>query len=464
MLSSKTKHYLHCLLFLSVIIFFEIFTGGIRSFSSGVFIPPSELNPWIQYGVLGTTILYILRFLTFLPLPQVLFNCVGLTLYNAFPEKVVLKGSPLLAPFICIRIVTRGDFPQLVKNNVSRNMNKCLDAGLENFLIEVVTDKSIGLDHHRRIREVVVPPDYRTKSGALFKARALQYCLEDKVNIFSDTDWIVHLDEETLLTENSVRGILNFVMDGKHHFGQGLITYANEEVVNWITTLADSFRVTDDMGKLKLQFLMFHKPLFSWKGSYVVTQLAAEKDVSFDNGIDGSIAEDCFFAMRAFSKGYSFNYIEGEMWEKSPFTFWDFIQQRKRWIQGIVLVVHSKAIPIRYKILLGLSCYSWLTLPLSVSNLVIAGKFPIPCPPFIDFVCAFIGAVNIYMFIFGVIKSFTVYRFGLLRLTLCIIGAIVVIPFNLVIETIAVLWGIFGKKHKFYVVNKTNGPAVTVTV
>ncbi|XP_057671826.1 beta-1,4-mannosyltransferase egh [Diorhabda carinulata] len=464
MLSSKTKHYLHCLLFSSVIIFFEIFTGGIRSFSSGVFIPPSELNPWIQYGVLGTTILYILRFLTFLPLPQVLFNCVGLTLYNAFPEKVVLKGSPLLAPFICIRIVTRGDFPQLVKNNVSRNMNKCLDAGLENFLIEVVTDKSIGLDHHRRIREIVVPPDYRTKSGALFKARALQYCLEDEVNIFSDTDWIVHLDEETLLTENSVRGILNFVMDGKHHFGQGLITYANEEVVNWITTLADSFRVTDDMGKLKLQFLMFHKPLFSWKGSYVVTQLAAEKDVSFDNGIDGSIAEDCFFAMRAFSKGYSFNYIEGEMWEKSPFTFWDFIQQRKRWIQGIVLVVHSKAIPIRYKILLGLSCYSWLTLPLSVSNLVIAGKFPIPCPPFIDFVCAFIGAVNIYMFIFGVIKSFTVYRFGLLRLTLCIIGAIVVIPFNLVIETIAVLWGIFGKKHKFYVVNKTNGPAVTITV
>jgi egghead protein (zeste-white 4 protein) len=120
----------------------------------------------------------------------------------------------------------------------------------------------------------VVPPDYRTKSGALFKARALQYCLEDKVNLLSPNDWIVHLDEETLLTENSVRGILNFVGDGKHQFGQGLITYANEEVVNWITTLADSFRVTDDMGKLKLQFRMFHKPLFSWKGSFVVTQVS----------------------------------------------------------------------------------------------------------------------------------------------------------------------------------------------
>lgn len=86
----------------------------------------------------------------------------------------------------------------------------------------------------------------------------------------------MHLDEETLLTENSIRGILNFVMDGKHHIGQGLITYANEEVVNWFTTLADSFRVADDMGKLRFQFYMFHKPLFSFKGSFVVTQVGTK--------------------------------------------------------------------------------------------------------------------------------------------------------------------------------------------
>lgn len=53
--------------------------------------------------------------------------------------------------------------------------------------------------------------------------------------------------------------------------------YANENVVNWLTTLADSFRVSDDMGKLRLQFKLFHKPLFSWKGSYVVTQVNSIK-------------------------------------------------------------------------------------------------------------------------------------------------------------------------------------------
>ncbi|RZF38815.1 hypothetical protein LSTR_LSTR000518 [Laodelphax striatellus] len=458
MLSSRAKHCLHCLLLFGVIVVFELFTGGVRLQED----KSLDFDPWERYGYLGASLLYFLRLLTFLPLPQVLLNFAGLTLYNAFPDKVILKGSPLLAPFICIRIVTRGDFPQLVKANVERNMAKCTEAGLENFLLEVVTDKRVGLPVHRRIREVVVPTTYKTKSGALFKARALQYCLEDDVNMLADTDWIVHLDEETLLTENSVRGILNFVLDGKHHFGQGLITYANEEVVNWVTTLADSFRVADDMGKLRLQFSMFHKPLLSWKGSYVVTQVGAERQVSFDNGLDGSVAEDCYFAMRAYSLGYTFNFVEGEMWEKSPFSLWDFVQQRKRWLQGILLVVHSRGIPLSYKLLLAISCYSWVTMPLSTSNVVLAALCPIPCPPLMDFLCAFIGAVNIYMYVFGVVKSFSLYRFGIFRFVLCIAGALCTIPVNVLIENVAVIWGLFGNKHKFYIVNKDLRPLVTV--
>jgi beta-1,4-mannosyltransferase len=116
--------------------------------------------------------------------------------------------------------------------------------------------------------------------------------------------------------------------------------------------------------------------------------------------------------MKAYKEGYSFNFIEGEMWEKSPFTLWDFIQQRKRWIQGILLVVHSKEIPVFNKIFLAISCYSWVTLPFSTSNVLLAGLCPIPCPHILDLICGFIGAVNIYMYIFGVLKSFPIYRFG----------------------------------------------------
>src|SRR5271154_4545748 len=105
MVSSRTKHLLHCTLFLSIVIIFEVFTGGIVFGQR-----PEEFNPWVSYGILSSLALYTLRLLTFLALPQVIFNALGLVLFNAFPEKVVLKGSPLLAPFICIRVVTRGDF------------------------------------------------------------------------------------------------------------------------------------------------------------------------------------------------------------------------------------------------------------------------------------------------------------------------------------------------------------------
>lgn len=268
-LHTTTKHLLHCALLFTFVTASEVFMGGIRFGPD----PYADLDPWAQYGNVPTVLLYVLRLLTLLTLPQVLFNFFGLICYNAFPDKVVLKGSPILAPFLCIRVVTRGDFPDLVKANVLRNMNTCVDAGLENFLVEVVTDTAINLAQHRRVREIVVPKEYKTKTGALFKSRALQYCLEDSVNVLNNTNWVVHLDEETVMTDNCVRGIINFVLDGKHPFGQGLITYANENVVNWLTTLADSFRVSDDMGKLRMQFKMFHKPLFSWKGSYVVTQV-----------------------------------------------------------------------------------------------------------------------------------------------------------------------------------------------
>uniref|UniRef100_A0AAG5D1M4 Glycosyltransferase 2-like domain-containing protein n=1 Tax=Anopheles atroparvus TaxID=41427 RepID=A0AAG5D1M4_ANOAO len=258
MLNSTWKHLLHCLLLFSLLALFLIYSRSHNVYT----------DPWTTYGPLLTSVLYFLRFLIFLALPQILFNFFGLVLYNAFPGRVMLCGSPLFLPFICVRIVTRGDYPELVRRNVLRNMNVCLGAGLANFCIEVVTDRTIGLGRARRIREIVVPKQYRTKSGALFKARALQYCLEDGVNTLHNDDWVVHLDEETLLTKDSVRGIMNFVLNGRHLFGQGVITYAKDPIVNWWTTLADSYRVADDMGKLRLQFKLFHKPLFGWKGSF----------------------------------------------------------------------------------------------------------------------------------------------------------------------------------------------------
>lgn len=271
--NSRAKHLVHC----AALVLFCLWL--ISTLLPVADADTKKLDPWATYGLVKTLVLYALRILVLLTFPQVLLNAVGLLLYNAFPEPVVLKGSPILTPLICFRVVTRGDFPQLVKENVSKNLSNCSEAGVENFIIEVVSDRAIQLAQRSRIREVVVPATYKPRGGAMYKARALQYCLEPSVNILSDDDYVVHLDEETIMTSDSIRGILNFVLEKKYDFGQGVITYANGQVVNWLTTLADSIRVADDMGKLRAQFHLFHKPLFSWKGSFIVSRVSDKPKV-----------------------------------------------------------------------------------------------------------------------------------------------------------------------------------------
>uniref|UniRef100_A0A915D2E6 Beta-1,4-mannosyltransferase bre-3 n=1 Tax=Ditylenchus dipsaci TaxID=166011 RepID=A0A915D2E6_9BILA len=447
-LSANTKYVIHVFTFILWIITFEIFVGAVplwQDESSRLVFDPFE-----RYGVVGTVLLYMLRLLSLLVLPQCICNSLGWLLFNGFREKVQLKASPLLAPFVCFRVVTKGDFPALVKQNIEANLGVCFEAGLENFIFQVVTDKSINLGSRTRVRELVVPSSYCTKSGAKFKARALQYCLEDDVNFLRDEDWIVHLDEETLLSTNSVCGILNFCV----------ITYANGEIINWFTTLSDSFRVADDMGKLRFQFHYFHKPLFGWKGSFVVTQNGAEKKVSFDHGLEGSIAEDCFFSMIAYRDGYTFDFIEGEMYEKSPFTFWDFLQQRKRWLQGIYLTVHSKFIPWKYKFFLvsyiSSSLYAWATMPLTSLQIFLCPFFPLPPCLVLDSLVGFVGAVNLYMYVYGVLKSFShKYRKNPWRLLFYMAGALITIPFNIWIENVAVILGMCGRKMNFMWLTKT---------
>lgn len=269
-MASYVKHILHCFLMLSVISCF--FYKMLKNYSSYENFEV-EYNYWFQY------FLKSIKFLVLLSLPPLVFSFLGLLWYNTFPGKVSLKGSPLLAPFISFRVVTRGDYPALVKENVKSYVELCFDVGIESYIIEVVTDKPIHLPDHPRIREIVVPEDYRTKSGAKFKARALQYCLEESVSILNAYDWIVHLDEETVMTANSLRGILNFVSEGKYALGQGLITYAKRNVANWVTTLFDSFRVATDLGMLQFLLKVYHMPVFGWKGSFVVAQVKKKINV-----------------------------------------------------------------------------------------------------------------------------------------------------------------------------------------
>ncbi|CAG2112167.1 unnamed protein product, partial [Medioppia subpectinata] len=286
---ANVKHMVHTIIFITYIWLYYWITDALT---------PNPLSHSLTNPLVKCVVVFM-QILSVIALPQYIFQFLGLIVYNPFSDDVVpLKSDPLSAPFICFRVVTRGMYRRLVADNVKKHVNVCSTVGLKHFMIEVVTDNPLDLDTtDPRVREIVVPVGYRPKNGTMFKARALQYRLD--TNDMADDEWIVHLDEETVMTEQSVRGVVNFVSDGRHDFGQGLITYADQQVVNPWTTLLDTQRVADDMGKLRFQFKYFNDAPFSWKGSFMVCRVKAELLVSFDHGLEGSIAEDMYFSMRA---------------------------------------------------------------------------------------------------------------------------------------------------------------------
>lgn len=167
----STKHTLHCLLYLTIIVVFEIKSGSIKLWYSDN--DEGDFDPSERYGFWLSWFLYLLRLMTLLSLPQFVFNFCGLVLWNAFEEiDTDSTKLPLNIPFVCIRTVTRGDFPLLTRKNLIRNLETLRDVGLENFLFEIVSDKEIdGLPKDPKVRLVVVPKTYRTRTGTLYKVR-----------------------------------------------------------------------------------------------------------------------------------------------------------------------------------------------------------------------------------------------------------------------------------------------------
>ena len=384
---------------------------------------------------------------------------------NTYPKTPTLKLPRSKIPFMCFRVVTRGLYPDLVRKNVERNIQTCQKVGNDNFKFEVVTDNSgsLNLQKSLLVHELVVPTGNVTRNNSQFKARALQYCNEPEVSMLSNDDWVVHLDEETLLTEASAIGLANFASEDHGDVGQGVISYANEEIVNWWTTLADSVRVSVDMGMMRFCFRVLNCPLMGFKGSYIIAKESVEKNVGFDFGPKGSVAEDVMFALVAWGRGYKFNFVEGEMWEKSPFTIKDYLKQRKRWFVGHMFTLLNGEIPLKCKIGMIPTDLGWFLLIGNILNFPASFMFPIPLPLALNVLAGCMGGLILFMFLFGSIKSFSLRKYGLFRKILIVLGTIPIIPLAACLDAAASVYG-FYTRHSggFHIVKKDMSAAANL--
>eukprot|EP00178_Gracilaria_changii_P028369 TRINITY_DN999_c0_g1_i2.p1 TRINITY_DN999_c0_g1~~TRINITY_DN999_c0_g1_i2.p1 ORF type:complete len:647 (-),score=63.55 TRINITY_DN999_c0_g1_i2:371-2062(-) len=264
----------------------------------------------------------------------------------------VLKQPVNLDFVLFIRYVTRGTNPRIVATNTRRALQVMYESGLPRHMwcVEVVTDKSMRLVEQvndMSVHEIIVPDDYHPPNGAKYKARALNYAI--RASNARACDWIVHLDEETLFDADTVRAIVHHCGVESYNtrvartqqwpcIGQGPIVYGRAMTDyftgtgNWMTTLADSNRVSDDCGRYRLQFEC-GEVWVGMHGSFVVVANCVEQEITFDHGVEGSIAEDAFFAMLARSAQVQFRWVDALMFEQSPFTLQDSRYCFRSWLR-----------------------------------------------------------------------------------------------------------------------------------
>lgn len=407
-----------------------------------------------EKGYILTFILYIPHITIYLGIPLAAVNIFGIILFNPFvsrTSKIMPKGTP----FLCFRVVTRGLFPNLVQQVTDNNVKIVLSLGIQNFNFEVVTDTPLHLKTSHYVREIVVPTDYKTPNRTLFKARALHYCLGQHINILSKNDWIVHLDEETRLTEQVLYGIVKFVNNPSSQIGQGVITYGEMEIENWLTTLLDGVRTALDYGLFRVSFQTFHRPIFGFKGSFVVVKMSVEEDVGFDFGTKECIAEDLRFALTAWVKGYRFDYIYGNMQEKSTFSVSDFIKQRKRWLIGHYHIIWNNSLPGYCKFVLMPMHIGNLLLWLNIFNAVLPFVYPVPLAKWQLQLFLLMSAILNFIIAFGNFMSLGHRRFKLqTKLCVCLLSQLL-IPVLGVLEAYAAVAGFIHRNNiSFDIVQK----------
>merc|ERR1711933_398953 len=91
-----------------------------------------------------------------------------------------------------------------------------------------------------------------------------------------------------------------------------------------------------------------------------------ERAVGFYFGPAGSVCEDAYFSVAAAEQGYYFAFIDGYMMEKSPFSFMDYIKQRRRWINGARLLGWATEYPLKYRVVLRALTFFWFLAPLNM--------------------------------------------------------------------------------------------------
>ncbi|KAJ3125513.1 hypothetical protein HK098_000200 [Nowakowskiella sp. JEL0407] len=262
-----------------------------------------------------------------LPMPYTIVCLFGLALPFRTPKFLYHdKLKKRRCDNFYILTVTRGNNREAVYR--AWNAHKHLERLHPSVRVHVLTDEPFFFEN---INCYTCPKAFSTAKSK-YKARALEWYRQTMR--YTEYDWIMHLDEESVIDDETVRRCLEFIWyEEDCHWGQGVILYNQYKFwSNWIFTVADALRVGDDLSRFQLQYTYFKRPLFGAHGSFLMTNGLVENAITWDLG---SLTEDYEFAVAAWKRGFRCGKVAGFIREQSPQGYMDFMKQRRRWFIGI---------------------------------------------------------------------------------------------------------------------------------
>jgi hypothetical protein len=232
---------------------------------------------------------------------------------------------------------------------------------------------------NKEINLIIVPSNYQTKNNTKFKARALNYSCElrKQLGLANKDVWIYFQDEETCVGEDTILGILEFIIDAedKYFVGNGIILYPLD-FENTSINAQELLRSGDDIRNLSWQKIK-KTALLGYHGSHFLIRSDIEAEIGWDFGI--CRAEDWLFHIKVTEKhGKVYSFMKGFAYEKSPLTLRDRLKQRRRWIIGNYDIVKRKDVSLKFKLQIY---YSLFLLYFPIPSLILAslnvGIFPL---------------------------------------------------------------------------------------
>lgn len=365
---------------------------------------------------------------------------------------------------VSFRIVSRGRNAAALAETVGAIRAVMTARPLFPYLIEVVTDEPVPLPAGRDLRAYVVPHDYVTPRGSLFKARALHY-----LGVASDLPpraWIFHCDEESWATPSLVEGIRDAVLEEEERarsgltprIGQGTILYHRNLRKHPVLTLADMLRTGDDITRFYTQFRT--GALFcGMHGSFILVRGDVERTVSFDVGPEGSVTEDAWWAYAQAYRGREFRWVDGYLLEQSPESWRDFIRQRRRWYCGLWKVyVYAPAPLLSRAALLGflmawaVSCVGGLYTVINLFTGLTTPAVPhvVGAVVFAWYLATYVAGLHVNLAAMGPGE-----RPSVVRRLLLYAGQVVLMPIFGALEAAGVAYALMKPERGFHVVQKS---------